>query len=295
MATYDFSTQKELFEIACAILEDYNIEEWSFGGGTALSYCYYEHRMSYDIDIFSEDYSAIGKLVANQEEIAKNLGISLSQIESSPSGITFILEEQGHGLKLDFLYSSSLTSTPYLLKDIFGFTNVKVQTPLEILARKLKYREIITIRDFVDFAYCEHKDEILTKLKSENIVDIDRFFDVVEQFNNFNEMVFNQELNYLDSNIFRDKEDLSTVINSLMIPNETIKVAVDDSEVIAFDHFIEAYREVYEEVGSYTVYNLKRGDVMKLLGKDFITYEDILTLKLKDIILLKKNQRIKNA
>jgi len=283
MATYDFSTQKELFEIACAILEDYNIEEWSFGGGTALSYCYYEHRMSYDIDIFSEDYSAIGKLVANQEEIAKNLGISLSQIESSPSGITFILEEQGHGLKLDFLYSSSLTSTPYLLKDIFGFTNVKVQTPLEILARKLKYREIITIRDFVDFAYCEHKDEILTKLKSENIVDIDRFFDVVKQFNNFNEMVFNQELNYLDSNIFRDKEDLSTVINSLMIPNETIKVAVDDSEVIAFDHFIDAYREVYEEVGSYTVYNLKRGDIMKLLGKNSITYQDILELKLKEI------------
>jgi len=295
MAIYDFSTQKELFEIACAILEDYNIEEWSFGGGTALSYCYYEHRMSYDIDIFSEDYSAIGKLVANQEEIAQNLGISLSQIESSPSGITFILEEHGHGLKLDFLYCSSLTSTPYLLKDIFGFTNVKVQTPLEILARKLKYREIITIRDFVDFSYCEHKDEILTKLKSENIVDIDRFFDVVKQFNNFNEMVFNQELNYLDSNIFKNKEDLSTIINSLMIPNETIKVAVDDSEVIAFDHFIEAYREVYEEIGSYTVYNLKRGDVIKSLGKDFITYEDILTLKLKDIIYSKKIKGIKNA
>jgi len=36
MATYDFSIQRELFEIAYAILEDYNIEEWSFGGGTAL-------------------------------------------------------------------------------------------------------------------------------------------------------------------------------------------------------------------------------------------------------------------
>jgi len=283
MATYNFSTQKELFEIAYAILEDYNIKEWSFGGGTALSYCYYEHRMSYDIDIFSEDYSAIGRLVENQEEIAQNLGISLSQIESSPSGITFILEEQGHGLKLDFLYGSSLTSIAYSLKDIFGFTNIKIQTPLEILARKLKHREIITIRDFVDFAYCEQKDEILTKLKSENIVDIDRFFEVVEQFNDFNEIVFNQELKYLDSNIFRYKEDLSAVINSIMIPSEIIRVAVDDSEVVAFDHFIDAYRDFYEEVGSYTVYELNRDEIMKLHGKFFITYKDVLELKLKDI------------
>lgn len=95
MVTYDFSTQKELFEIAYAILEDYNVKEWSFGGGTALSYCYYEHRMSYDIDIFSEDFSSIDRLVNNKEEIAQNLGISLNQVESSPSGITFILEEHG--------------------------------------------------------------------------------------------------------------------------------------------------------------------------------------------------------
>jgi hypothetical protein len=283
MSIYNFSTQKELFEIAYAILEDYNIYEWSFGGGTALSYCYYNHRMSYDIDIFSEDYSAIDQLIRNKKEIAQNLGISLAQVESSPSGITFILEEQGHGLKLDFLYGSSLTSTPYSSKDVFGFKNIKIQTPLEILARKLKHREIVTIRDFVDFAYSEQKDKILTKLKSENIVDIDRFLDVVEQFNSFNEMVFNQELKYLNSNIFRYKEDLSDTITGIMIPNEIIRVAVDDSEVVAFDEFIEAYRELYEEIGSYVVYELKRDEVFKLLRKDFVTYGDVLGLKVKDL------------
>ena len=283
MSTYNFSTQKELFEIAYAILEDYNIDEWSFGGGTALSYCYYEHRMSYDIDIFSEDYSAIDQLIRNKEEIAQNLGISLAQVESSPSGITFILEEQGHGLKLDFLYGSSLTSMPYSSKDVFGFKNIKVQTPLEILARKLKHREIVTIRDFVDFAYSEQKDKILTKLKSENIVDIDRFLDVVKQFNSFNETVFNQELKYLNSSIFKYKEDLSDAINGIMIPKEIIKVAVDDSEVVAFDEFIEAYREVYEEIGSYVVYELNRDKVMKLLGKDFVTYGDVLGLKIENL------------
>jgi len=284
MSTYNFSIQKELFEIAFAILKDYNIDEWSFGGGTALSYCYYNHRMSYDIDIFSEDYSAIGRLIENQEEIAQNLGISLHQVESSPSGVTFILEEQGHGLKLDFLYGSSLTSTPYSSKDIFGLKKIKVQTTLEILARKLKHREIVTIRDFVDFAYSEQKDKILTKLKSENIVDIDRFLDIVEQFNDFNKIVFNQELKYLNSNIFIDKEDLSDIINGIMIPNKIIRVAVDDSEVVAFDEFIKAYREVYEEIGSYVVYELKRDEVMKLLGKEFVTYRDILGLPKIEIL-----------
>jgi len=159
------------------------------------------------------------------------------------------------------------------------------------LARKLKHREIITIRDFVDFAYCEQKDEILTKLKSENIVDIDRFFEVVEQFNNFNEMVFNQELKYLDSNIFRYKEDLSAVINSIMIPSEIIRVAVDDSEVVAFDHFINAYREFYEEVGSYTVYELERDDVMKFFKKNSISYNDILGLKLTTFFTILKEKK----
>ena len=95
--------------------------------------------------------------------------------------------------------------------------------------------------------------------------------------------IFNQELKYLNSNIFRYKEDLSHTVNGIMIPTATIKVAVDDSEVVAFDEFIEAYREVYEEIGSYVVYELKRDELMKLLGKEFVTYGDVLGLKMKDL------------
>jgi len=36
MSIYNFSIQKELFEIAFAILEDYDINEWSFDRGIAL-------------------------------------------------------------------------------------------------------------------------------------------------------------------------------------------------------------------------------------------------------------------
>ena len=286
MADYDFSIQKQLFEIAYQILEDYEIKEWSFGGGTALSYCYYQHRMSYDIDIFLEDYSAIAILLENKGEIARNLGIPIDLVKSSPSNLTFILKEKNEGLKLDFLYGTALTSTPYYSKNIFGFQKIVVQTPMEILARKLKHRETVTIRDFVDFSFAEQQEKILTKLKSENIVDIDRFFDVIKQFNDFDELTFNQELEYLNSYLYNKKEDLAQSINSLMIPNEMIRVAVDDVEVVTFDQFIEAYREVYEEIGSFDVFEVSRDKIMKLLGRSFITYEDVLGLGRKDILVI---------
>ena len=233
--------------------------------------------MSYDIDIFIDDFSAISILLENKEEIARNLGIPISLVKSSTSNLTFILKEKDEGLKLDFLYGTALTSTPYHVQDTFGFQNIRVQTPIEILARKLKHRETLTIRDFVDFAFIEEKDAVLTKLKSANIVDIDRFLDVVEQFNGFDELAFNQELKHLNSYIYQKKESLADIITGLMIPNEIIRVAVDDSEVVAFDHFIDAYREFYEEVGGYEVFELRKEKILKVLEKKDISLLKVLT------------------
>ena len=42
-------------------------------------------------------------------------------------------------------------------------------------------------------------------------------------------------------------------------------------------------KELYDEIGSYMVYKLKKDEVMKLLGKNFVTYGDVLGLKVKDI------------
>lgn len=218
MAQFDFSTQEELFHISCQILNDYEIDEWSFGGGTALSSIYYQHRMSYDIDIFSEDFSAINRLIQHKEEIAENLGIPLLQVESSTAGVTFILDAKENGLKLDFVYSSALTSSPYEIKDVFGYTGVKVQTPMEIIAKKLKHREKATIRDFVDYAIAEDKSQLLTQLKSEGIVDIERYFDVIEKFNNFDGDIFNIALKDLVPTKFMTKDDFNNTINSLMKP-----------------------------------------------------------------------------
>ncbi len=288
MTQYNFSLQKELFTLATEILNDYEIGEWSFGGGTALSYLYYQHRMSYDIDIFSDDYSAINLLVENREEIANNLGIPLEQVEASPSAITFIINTEDTGLKLDFIFSPALTSKPYEIRDVFGHTDIKVQTPMEIIAKKMAHREQATIRDFVDYALVEEESQLLTKLKSEGIenIDIDRYLDIVDKFNNFDEKVFNEELKNLLPTKKLTKKDLSPSINNLMTPKDIIKVAVDHKDVIAFDEFTDTYCLFYEEIGGLDVYSIQnRG----------MTYKDLLKLKRVDILELVNHKKRKGS
>ncbi|WP_457606269.1 nucleotidyl transferase AbiEii/AbiGii toxin family protein [Nitratifractor sp.] len=258
MRTYDFSSQSELFQIALEILEDYEINSWSLGGGTTLSVLHYQHRMSYDIDIFLEDYSEIQRILTFQNEIAANLGIDDTLIQASTTGITFILDDEGYGLKLDFVYSPALTQGAYEYKDIFGHSGVKVQTAKEIIAKKLKFREKATIRDFVDYAIAQRQDEILSKLKSESIVDIDRYFDVIEKFNGIKKSFFDQELEGLMPGQNIVKEDFEETINALMQPGDVVTVALDyTGEVVAFDEFIEGYRALYAELGNFEVFSIR--------------------------------------
>ena len=265
---YNFSTQKELFHIAYQILQDYGVTDWSFGGGTALSSLYYGHRMSYDIDIFSEDYSGIQTIIAAQKEITQNLGTSELEVAASPTGITFYLE--GGTLKIDFVYSPALTSSPYHYRDVFGIENIKVQTPQEIIAKKLKYREKATIRDFVDYAIAEEKEKILTKLKSEAIVDMERYFEMIEKFDCFDTKTFNQELTLLLPGHTVYKDDFAQSIRNIMKPGKKIHVAIDSSgEVIAFDEFIPAYQEHYAPIGELEIYTIPN------IGLD---YKEILKL-----------------
>lgn len=290
MNTYCFDEQSRLLEIAIAIIEDYNISDWSFGGGTALSCAYYQHRMSYDIDIFSTDFSSISNLVSHKEEIANNLSISLEQVQSSPSGVTFILSEEEHQLKLDFLFSEQLSNESYINRDILGQTNISVQTPIEIISKKLKHREILTIRDFVDLAYAQRVDGILTKIKESNIIDLERFIDVLTQFESISSEDFNRELEYLEPNFMNEKSCISNEIFEALTPSSLISIAFNENfEVLAIDNWINEYKEEYESIGEYKIYNdISKESFSTILNKKTkdITYNDIYELPKNRVIEL---------
>ena len=282
MPNYSFKDQITLFKIAIDIIEDYKFSSWSFGGGTALSSVYYDHRMSFDIDIFTDDFSSINTLLENKKEIANNLNITLSDIKASPSGITFILSQEEHQLKLDFLYTRNLTKNPLIIKNIFEQFDIHVQTPLEIISKKLKFRETLTIRDFVDIAYAERIDKILTSIKESNIIDLERFIDILDQFNSITDIDFNRELRFLKPIFMKQKKCIEYELFNALTPNDFISVAFNEEyDILSIDSWIYENKDGYESVGQYFIYKeIPKVFFSDLLNKDEskITYKDIYDL-----------------
>ena len=68
-------------------------------------------------------------------------------------------------------------------------------------------------------------------------------------------------------------------INALMQPAKEVTVALDHTgEVVAFDEFIEGYRSLYEELGSFEIFRITNP------GLD---YQDILKLDKTEVLALR--------
>lgn len=104
---------------------------WTLGGGTALA-LKLNHRVSYDIDIFFENSSALRLLSPNHNPDVRR--------------ITDRWQEPGHYIKLecdegaiDFIVAFTQTDVqPWVYK--FKGRPILVEEPAEILAKKLKFR-----------------------------------------------------------------------------------------------------------------------------------------------------------
>ena len=289
---YNFADQTQLLDIALQICEDYRANEFSFGGGTLLSVAYYQHRMSYDIDIFTEDFSFIQNLIDNQQLIAQSLGIDNHSIEASPSAITFILSSHVAGLKLDFVYSEPITNKPYSYMDVLGQKNIKVQTPEEIISRKIKYRDILTVRDFVDFTYVQKHHNMMKELQKQTIVnvDIERYIDIVEQFINMPKELLNRELELLDTSFNLTYSSLENTIKSIIVPDNKVQIIYDDDfEVVSMDNFNITYLAFAKEYGmNYHTLDITLKELReKITGE--INYKIILNISPKIIKAVSSN------
>jgi len=128
-------TWESLFRKALAVLDKAfkagMPDDWSFGGGTVLM-LKYNHRFSKDVDIFVPDPQCLGFLSPRLNDDAE-VG-------------THAYDEQTNSLKLyykegevDFVVATPLTIAPFEKQEIMGRL-VKVETPLEIVAKKLNFR-----------------------------------------------------------------------------------------------------------------------------------------------------------
>ncbi|MSQ73392.1 MAG: nucleotidyl transferase AbiEii/AbiGii toxin family protein [Betaproteobacteria bacterium] len=155
MAQDRLKTWETLFRQALRVIDSVETDmlgphDWSFGGGTVLMRKY-RHRYSKDIDIFVPDPQYLGHLSP--------------RLNDTVDGLTSRYVEQTEFLKLyfpegeiDFIASLSLTATPHRVETVLG-REVQVQTPVEIVARKIQYRGAeFTARDIFDFALLIEKE-----------------------------------------------------------------------------------------------------------------------------------------
>ncbi|MGB9662985.1 MAG: nucleotidyl transferase AbiEii/AbiGii toxin family protein [Moorellaceae bacterium] len=148
---------EELLMRAVYILESSNIpaEEWTWGGGTALAF-YFRHRESRDIDVFLTD--------------AQYLTLLSPRLNRTAQDMTHDYVESSNFLKLkfpvgdvDFIIAPHLTVN-YFLVERFEGKNIRVETPEEIVLKKLFYRaESLKARDIIDVAvvYERRKEHLL--------------------------------------------------------------------------------------------------------------------------------------
>lgn len=148
---------EELLMRALYILEGSNVpeEEWTWGGGTALAF-YFRHRESRDIDIFLTDAQYLTILSPRLNRTAQDM--TNDYIESSN-----FLKLKFPGGDVDFIIAPHLTVN-YFLQERFGGKNIRVETPEEIVLKKLFYRaESLKARDIIDVAvvYERRKEHLL--------------------------------------------------------------------------------------------------------------------------------------
>ena len=136
---------------------------WSFGDGTALA-LQIDHRVSYDIDLFVSGVRL--KLFTPHQNPAAKL------ISDSFQWPGFYLKFQLPIGEIDFLSSDLLTS-PGVVPFGYKGRQILLETPEEIVVKKLRYRSAsLKLRDVFDLACTSVTQQGLAAVLAEEVPDI---------------------------------------------------------------------------------------------------------------------------
>ncbi|MEK7095443.1 MAG: nucleotidyl transferase AbiEii/AbiGii toxin family protein [Patescibacteria group bacterium] len=148
------------------------------GGGTALAEFYLHHRLSEDLDFFSENEFDPMSITVFFKKIEREAGILRTEYEQSFNRNLFFLELKNDRIKTEFTYF------PFqrVEKDNY-FKNIQIDSLLDIAINK-----VFTIyqkprsRDFIDL-YCilqKEKDWTLEELGKKAQIKFDTYLDPIQ-------------------------------------------------------------------------------------------------------------------
>lgn len=146
-------------------------------GGTALSACHLHHRLSEDLDFFTEQVGAVRQVVPLLGEIASEVQGTLRIARQFENFIeAFVESSSQESVKLDFALDS-----PYRLRPIepSGY-GVRVDNPLDIACNKLSALfERAAAKDFIDIYFIIQElfsFDVLLEQAQKKHVGLDRYW-----------------------------------------------------------------------------------------------------------------------
>ena len=187
--------------MALTVLSDLSPEmKWSLGGGTALA-LHLNHRVSFDIDIFFEHPGALKELMRNPKTK------QLSDDREFPGNYLKIIRPEG---EIDFILASNVTDK-FCQTYNFEGEHINIETPIEIIAKKIKYRgSKFTLRDVYDLsAVIKTTPDILERLA--DLEELSMTFEKIFQRIGFlqkNAESLNAELTGADPNLQKKMFDI---------------------------------------------------------------------------------------
>lgn len=143
---------------------------WSWGGGTVLALFHYNHRLSFDIDLFVKDEQLVSLL--SPKWYIDEVNFFENEYTDLPTHIQ-LLTRKNH-IKIDVLVSSLFYPTQTQQIDVLPFA-FEVETPKEIIAKKIKFRKEQNLaRDIFDIAVAlEFSPTLLNEIRDETVGVLD--------------------------------------------------------------------------------------------------------------------------
>ncbi len=185
-----------------------------FGGGTALAIYYYQHRLSFDIDLFVTDMQVLNYLSPKHWIDETNKFNSSSYIDLSHH--IRVLEKKNN-IKIDVLVSQSPTSN-YLVDDsktLFNET-IYVESIEDIIAKKIVYRRNDNLtRDIIDIAISiKYKENFLEDMLVSGLITHEDLNELYDSLSHLDKKTFDEELEIVApfENYLNDANDAPEII-----------------------------------------------------------------------------------
>lgn len=192
-------------EDAYSFLPNQDYSTIRFGGGTALAIYYFQHRLSFDIDLFVTDVQILNYL-SPKHWIDETNKFNSSQYIDLSNHIRVL--EKKNNIKVDVLVSQSASSN-YLLDDSKSIFNsdVYVESIEDIIAKKIVYRRNDNLtRDIIDIAIAiKLKDKFLQNMLDSGLINKQDLKELQDSLEHLDQETFEEEIeivapfeNYID-------------------------------------------------------------------------------------------------